>query len=62
MFPESRIMMLIPPIPLPARVFVLLYAILELTLGVTSSQAGVAHFAHLGGLIGGWLVYKFGRA
>lgn len=60
-FPESRIMLLFAPIPLPARVFVLLYAIVELTLGVTGTQAGVAHFAHLGGLIGGWLVYRFGR-
>ncbi|MDD5325701.1 MAG: rhomboid family intramembrane serine protease [Polaromonas sp.] len=59
-FPERRIMPLFPPIPMPARIFVLLYAVLELTLGVTGSQAGVAHFAHLGGLLGGWLVYRFG--
>ena len=61
-FPENRIMLLIPPIPLPARVFVLLYAIVELALGISGTQAGVAHFAHLGGLVGGWLVYRFGRA
>ena len=60
-FPDSRIMLLIPPIALPAKLFVLLYAIVELTLGVTGTQAGVAHFAHLGGLIGGWLVVRFGR-
>ncbi len=60
-FPERRIMPLFPPIPMPARVFVVLYAALELTLGVTGTQAGVAHFAHLGGLLGGWLVYRFGR-
>jgi membrane associated rhomboid family serine protease len=47
---------------MPARIFVLLYAVLELVLGVTGTQAGVAHFAHLGGLLGGWLVYKYGRA
>lgn len=57
-FPEHRIMLLIPPIPLPARVFVALYAALELFLGVTGTQAGVAHFAHLGGLLGGWLGYR----
>ena len=57
-FPNHRIMLLIPPIPLPARVFVGLYAALELYLGVTGTQAGVAHFAHLGGLIGGWLGYR----
>src|SRR5579859_3897372 len=61
-FPNRTIVLLIPPIPMPARVFVLLYAMLELVLGVTGTQAGVAHFAHLGGLLGGWLVYKYGRA
>ena len=61
-FPNRTIVPLIPPIPMPARVFVLLYAVLELVLGVTGTQAGVAHFAHLGGLLGGWLVYKYGRA
>jgi len=60
MFPHTRIMLLIPPIPLPARVFVGLYAALELYLGVTGSQSGVAHFAHLGGLLGGWLGYRYG--
>jgi len=61
-FPNRTIVPLIPPIPMPARVFVLLYAILELVLGVTGTQAGVAHFAHLGGLLGGWLVYRYGRS
>jgi membrane associated rhomboid family serine protease len=60
-FPNRTIMPLIPPIPMPARVFVLLYAVLELVLGVTGTQVGVAHFAHLGGLLGGWLVYRYGR-
>jgi len=59
-FPHNRIMLLIPPIPLPARVFVALYAALELFLGVTGTQSGVAHFAHLGGLVGGWLGYRYG--
>lgn len=60
-FPERRVLLLILPIPLPARVFVVLYAVFELTMGVTGSQTGVAHFAHLGGLLGGWLVYRFGQ-
>ena len=59
-FPHTKIMLLIPPIPLPARVFVALYAALELFLGVTGTQSGVAHFAHLGGLVGGWLGYRYG--
>jgi len=52
-FPRERIMLLFPPIPLPAWLFVSLYGILELVLGVTNTQAGVAHFAHLGGMLGG---------
>jgi len=60
-FPNNRVMLIFPPIPMPARVFVLLYAVLELFLGVTNTQAGVAHFAHLGGLAGGWLMLRFWR-
>lgn len=52
-FPRNKLMLMFVPIPIPARVFVLIYAVLELTLGVTGSQSGVAHFAHLGGLVGG---------
>jgi membrane associated rhomboid family serine protease len=57
MFPNRKIMLLIPPIPMPAWVFATLYAGIELFLGVTGSQAGVAHFAHLGGMIGSALVF-----
>ena len=58
-FPERQIMLLLPPIPLPARVFVVLYGGLELVLGVTGTQEGVAHFAHLGGLAGGFLLLRY---
>ncbi len=61
-FPNRMILLLIPPIPMPARVFVILYAVLELFLGVTGTQAGVAHFAHLGGMIGGYLVIRHWRS
>jgi membrane associated rhomboid family serine protease len=57
-YPNRIIMLIIPPIPLPARLFVILYAGIELVLGVTGTQAGVAHFAHLGGMIGGYLVIR----
>jgi membrane associated rhomboid family serine protease len=56
MFPRRKIMLLIPPIPMPAWVFATLYAGIELFLGVTSSLSGVAHFAHLGGMVGSALV------
>jgi membrane associated rhomboid family serine protease len=54
-FPRQRLMLLFPPVPLPAWLFVTLYGALELVLGVTGTQAGVAHFAHLGGMLGGAL-------
>ena len=57
-FPDRIIVLLIPPIPMPAWLFVVLYAIIELTLGVTGTQAGVAHFAHLGGMIGGYMAIR----
>jgi membrane associated rhomboid family serine protease len=60
-FPRSRVMLLFPPIPMPARVFVVVYAVLELYLGVTGSQEGVAHFAHLGGMLGGYLTLRYWR-
>jgi len=57
-FPNRIIMLLIPPVPLPAWLFVMLYAVIELMLGVTGTQSGVAHFAHLGGMIGGYIVIR----
>ncbi len=60
-FPHRKIVPLLPPIPMPAWLFVTLYGLIELTLGVTGTQAGVAHFAHLGGLFGGWLVIRYWR-
>jgi membrane associated rhomboid family serine protease len=60
-FPNNRVMLLFPPIPMPARVFVVVYAVIELYLGVTGSQAGVAHFAHLGGMIGGYIMLRYWR-
>jgi membrane associated rhomboid family serine protease len=42
-------------------VFVFGFALLELVLGVTQTAAGVAHFAHLGGMLGGWLMIQYRR-
>jgi membrane associated rhomboid family serine protease len=61
-FPHRRVLLLFPPVPLPARVFVIVFAAIELLLGVTGTQAGVAHFAHLGGMIGGWLMIQYRRS
>ena len=59
-FPRRIIMPLFPPIPMRAPIFVAIYGALELFLGVTGTQAGVAHFAHLGGMAGGYLWMKLG--
>jgi membrane associated rhomboid family serine protease len=60
-FPHRRILLLIPPIPMPAWLFVTLYGLLELILGVFGTQQGVAHFAHLGGMAAGFLLILFWR-
>src|SRR5215831_8801508 len=60
-FPRRMVMMLFPPIPMQARVFVFVFGALELFLGVTGTAAGVAHFAHLGGMLGGWLMIQYRR-
>jgi membrane associated rhomboid family serine protease len=58
-FPQRKLMLLFPPIPMPAWLFVTLYGLLELYLGVTGSGQGVAHFAHLGGMAAGALLLVY---
>lgn len=60
-FPHRTVVLLIPPIPMPAWLFVTLYGAVELFLGVTGTEAGVAHFAHLGGMAGAWLLIQYWR-
>ncbi len=62
MFPQARLSLIFPPITLKARSFVLIYAAIELVLGVYNSQADtVAHFAHLGGMLFGLLILLYWR-
>jgi membrane associated rhomboid family serine protease len=56
LFPRRKVIPLFPPIPMPAWLFATLYAGVELFLGVTGTLSGVAHFAHLGGMVGSALV------
>jgi membrane associated rhomboid family serine protease len=56
LFPHRKVVPLIPPIPMPAWVFATIFAGLELFMGVTGTLSGIAHFAHLGGMIGSALV------
>ncbi len=61
LYPEQKVFLIFLPIPLPSRVFVALYAVAELIFGITGTQAGVAHFAHLGGMLGGYLLIEYWR-
>jgi membrane associated rhomboid family serine protease len=61
LFPNQRVMLLIPPIPMKARTLVIVYGALELLLGASGLQPGVAHFAHLGGMLFGWLLIRYWR-
>jgi membrane associated rhomboid family serine protease len=56
MFPHRKVIPLFPPIPMPAWLFATIFAGVELFLGVTGTLSGIAHFAHLGGMIGSALV------
>jgi len=62
MYPNTRLMLLFPPIPIKAKWFVLGYGALTLVFGITGTMPGVAHFAHLGGMIFGLgLILYWGR-
>jgi membrane associated rhomboid family serine protease len=52
LFPHRRVILLFPPIPMPAWVFATGYGVLEFILGASGAEADVAHFAHLGGMLG----------
>ena len=56
LFPESRMTLLFPPVTLSAKWMVAIFAAIELFTGVTGVAAGIAHFAHLGGMLIGWLM------
>ena len=61
LFPHQRVMLLIPPIPRKARTLVIGYCAIALLQGFTGLQPGVAHFAHLGGMLFGWLLIRYWR-
>ncbi len=58
-FPNRMVMLLFPPIPMKAKYFVLFYGLLELYLGVSGGAPGVANFAHLGGMVFGFLLLRY---
>jgi membrane associated rhomboid family serine protease len=61
MWPNNRLFLLFIPVPIKAKWFVLLYGAAELVFGITGVVPGVAHFAHLGGMVFGvGLLWKWG--
>jgi membrane associated rhomboid family serine protease len=56
LFPHRMVMLLFPPVPMPAWLLVTLFGAIEVINGVWGTQAGIAHFAHLGGMLGALMV------
>lgn len=61
LYPDQPIYLLFFPVPIPAKWFVLGYAAFSLYAGYADVQAGVAHFAHLGGMLTGALLIQYWR-
>ncbi len=59
LFPDSVLTLIFPPVSLKAKWFVLIFIAIELVTGVFSIGGGIAHFAHLGGMLFGWLMIRY---
>ncbi len=59
LFPNTELMLLFPPVPIKAKYFVMGYGAIELYLGITESNSNVAHFAHLGGMLFGFILLRY---
>ncbi len=59
LFPNTRLLLLFPPIPIKAKYFVIAYGAIELYLGLTRPGSNIAHFAHLGGMLFGFILIKY---
>ncbi|MEI6049452.1 MAG: rhomboid family intramembrane serine protease [Bacteroidota bacterium] len=59
LFPNTQLMLLLPPIPIRAKYFVMIYGAIELYLAVTQPGSNIAHAAHLGGMLFGYLLIRY---
>ena len=59
LFPDAVLALIFPPVALKAKWFVLIFAAIELITGLTGTGGSVAHFAHLGGMLFGWLLILY---
>ena len=58
-FPRERLILIFPPIPMEARWFVIMFGAIELWFGITGTAEGIAHFAHLGGMLFGFILILY---
>ena len=61
LFPNAKLTLIFPPVTLSAKWWVIIFAVIELFTGVTGVAAGIAHFAHLGGMLFGFLLIWYWR-
>lgn len=59
LFPNTQLMLLIPPIPIRAKYFVIIYGAIELYLALTQPGSNIAHAAHLGGMLFGYMLIRY---
>ena len=59
LFPNTELMLIFPPIPIKAKWIVIIYGAIELYSGFTQSNSNIAHFAHLGGMLFGFILIKY---
>lgn len=58
-FPNRTIMLIFPPIPMKAKYFVIMLGLFELTIGLSGVKNGIANFAHLGGMLFGFMLIRY---
>jgi len=61
LYPRRIVMLLFPPVPMPAWLLVVVFGLVELANGILGTEAGIAHFAHLGGMLGAYLELRYWR-
>lgn len=59
LFPNMMLLLLIPPIPIKAKYMVMIFAGIEIYFGFSGKQPGIAHFAHLGGMLVGYFIIRY---
>ena len=61
LYPQARLTLIFPPVTLDAKWWVIIVIGIELVTGITGTAMGIAHFAHLGGALFGWLLIRYWR-